>query len=197
MRRSVSYSKEFDSFVLAPGLPFYFTAAITLITGTMFVVWLGEQMTERGIGNGISLIIFAGIVSRFPSAVAQFFEQVRQGQIQVIAMLLMLVVIFLVTAFVVYVERAQRRITVNYAQRQSGRRLYAAQSTHLPLKVNMAGVIPPIFASSLILFPATISQWFGRSGFGILNQISYALSPGQPLYLVCFMVAITFFCFFY
>jgi len=176
--------------VINPGLSFYFIAAVTLMTGTMFIVWLGEQMTERGIGNGISLIIFAGIVSRFPAAIAQVLQQVRQGQTQVISLLLLIGVVVLVTAFVVFVERAQRRITVNYAQKQAGRKLYAAQSTHLPLKINMSGVIPPIFASSIILFPATVAQWFGGQGSGILSDISAALSPGQPLYLACFTVAI-------
>lgn len=183
--------------VIDPGFSFYFIAAVTLVTGTMFIVWLGEQMTERGIGNGISLIIFAGIVSRFPAAIAQIMQQVRQGQMQVISLLLLLGVIALVTAFVVFMERAQRKIAVNYAQRQAGRRLYAAQSTHLPLKINMAGVIPPIFASSFIVFPGTLAKWFSKPGSGILSQISFALSPGHPLYLLLFTAAIVFFCFFY
>src|SRR5690606_9085958 len=140
---------------------FYFIATLTLVTGTMFLMWLGEQMTERGIGNGISLIIFAGIVSRFPEAIASVSEQVRQGQMEVISLLILVALVLLVTAFVVYMERAQRRIPVHYAKRQQGRHLYAAQTSHLPLKINMAGVIPPIFASSIILFPATIAEWFG------------------------------------
>ncbi len=184
--------------VLAPGFGFYFVSTLTLVTGTMFLVWLGEQITERGVGNGISLIIFAGIVSRFPSAIAEVMTQVRQGQMQVISMLLLLAVVVGVTAFVVFMERAQRKITVNYARRQQGRKLYAAQSSHLPLKINMAGVIPPIFASSIILFPGTIAQWFANvPGMGWLTQVSVMLSPGQPLYLLFDAIAIIFFCFFY
>ncbi len=184
--------------VIDPGFSFYFTATITLVAGTMFLMWLGEQMTERGIGNGISLIIFAGIVSRFPAAIAQVMGQVREGQLQVISMLLLIVVVLLVTAFVVFMERGQRRITVNYAKRQQGRKMYAAQSSHLPLKINMAGVIPPIFASSIILFPGTIAQWFsGVAGMGWLTQVSLMLQPGQPLYLLFDAIAIIFFCFFY
>lgn len=184
--------------VLNPGFSFYFIATLTLVTGTMFLVWLGEQITERGVGNGISLIIFAGIVSRFPSAIAEVLNQVKQGQMQVISLFLLMTVVAGVTAFVVYVERAQRRITVNYARRQQGRKLYAAQSSHLPLKINMAGVIPPIFASSIILFPGTIAQWFANvPGMGWLTQVSLMLSPGQPLYLLFEAVAIVFFCFFY
>lgn len=184
--------------VLNPGPAFYFIAAVTLTTGTMFLMWLGEQMTERGVGNGISLIIFAGIVSRFPAAIAQLMQQVREGQMQIISLLLLLVVVAAITAFIVFVERGQRRIAVNYAKRQQGRKLYAAQSSHLPLKINMAGVIPPIFASSIILFPATLAQWFGQSGrLSWLNDISLALSPGQPIYLIFFASAIVFFCFFY
>lgn len=183
---------------LNPGFIFYFTATVTLVTGTMFLMWLGEQITERGIGNGISLIIFAGIVSGLPSAIGQTLEQVRQGQIQFLALILILAVVVGVTAFVVFMERAQRRITVNYAQRQQGRKLYAAQSSHLPLKINMAGVIPPIFASSIILLPATLAQWFGNTkGFEWLSEIGMALSPGQPLYVLLFTLAIAFFCFFY
>jgi preprotein translocase subunit SecY len=184
--------------VIAPGFSFYLVATLTLVTGTMFLMWLGEQMTERGVGNGISLIIFAGIVARFPSAVGELFNQVRQGQMQVISLLLLVAVIIAVTAFVVYMERAQRRITVNYAKRQQGRKMLAAQSTHLPLKINMAGVIPPIFASSIILFPGTIAQWFGNAkGFSWLTYVKTLLSPGQPLYLILFAAAVVFFCFFY
>lgn len=184
--------------VINPGFAFYFVSTLTLVTGTMFLMWLGEQITERGIGNGISLIIFAGIASRFPAAIAEVMSQVRQGQMQVISLLLLIVVVFGVTAFVVYMERAQRRITVNYARRQQGRKIYAAQSSHLPLKINMAGVIPPIFASAIILFPGTIAQWFsGVKGFGWLTQVSLMLSPGQPLYLIFDAVAIIFFAFFY
>jgi len=184
--------------VLIPGVYFYFVATLTLATGTMFIVWLGEQMTERGVGNGISMIIFAGIVSRFPSAVAQVLGQVRQGQMQVISLFLLLALVIVVTGAVVFVERGQRRITVNYARRQVGRMQYAAQTSHLPLKINMAGVIPPIFASSIILFPATLAQWFGHGkGMEWLNQLGFALSMGQPLYLISYAVAIVFFCFFY
>ncbi len=183
---------------LNPTVGFYLIAAITLTTGTMFLMWLGEQITEKGIGNGISLIIFAGIVSGLPSAIGRTLEQVRQGQMQVITLLLVVVMILLITGFVVFVERAQRRITINYAKRQQGNKLYAAQSTHLPLKINMAGVIPPIFASSIILFPATLASWFGNSGsYSWLNAIALWLQPGQPLYLLIFVVAVVFFCFFY
>lgn len=183
---------------LNPTLGFYLVAALTLTTGTMFLMWLGEQISEKGIGNGISLIIFSGIVSGFPSALGRTFEQVRQGQMSVITLLLVLVMILLITAFVIFVERAQRRITINYAKRQQGNKLYAPQTTHLPLKINMAGVIPPIFASSIILFPATLASWFGNSGnYSWLNHISLSLQPGQPLYILLFAVAVVFFCFFY
>ncbi len=147
--------------VINPGFAFYFTAVVSLVTGTMFLMWLGEQITERGIGNGISIIIFAGIVAGLPPAIAHTIEQARQGDLHFLVLLLVAVLVFAVTFFVVFVERGQRRIVVNYAKRQQGRRVYAAQSTHLPLKVNMAGVIPAIFASSIILFPATIASWFG------------------------------------
>ncbi len=185
--------------VIAPGFSFYFISTVTLVTGTMFLMWLGEQMTERGVGNGISLIIFAGIASRFPASVAEVFTQVREGQMQVIALLLLIVVVIAVTAFVVFVERAQRRITINYAKRQQGQRLYAAESSHLPLKINMAGVIPPIFATSIILFPATFASWFSSpdKGFTWIDQIRIALSPGQPLFIIFYAAAIIFFCFFY
>jgi preprotein translocase subunit SecY len=184
--------------VLIPGANFYFTATITLTAGTLFLMWLGEQMTERGIGNGISLIIFAGIVSRFPEAIAQVFQQVREGQMQPISLLLIFALVVIITGVVVFVESAQRRITVNYAKKQVGRKMYAAQSSHLPLKINMSGVIPPIFASSILLFPATLAQWFGYGkGMGWLRDIGFALSMGQPLYLICFTAAIIFFCFFY
>jgi preprotein translocase subunit SecY len=183
---------------LISGFSFYFTTTITLVTGTMFLMWLGEQMTERGVGNGISLIIFAGIVSGLPAAIARTLEDVRQGQMSILEMLLVVLIIIAVTAFVVFMERAQRRITVNYAQRQQGRKVFAAQSSHLPLKINMSGVIPPIFASSIILFPASLAQWFGKSpGLGWLNDISLVLSQGQPLYIIIFTTAIIFFCFFY
>ena len=184
--------------VLNPSPTFYFTAVVTLVTGTMFLMWLGEQMTERGIGNGISLIIFASIVSRFPSALGQVFEQVRQGQMQSISLILLAVLVLLVTGVVVFFERAQRRIAINYAKRQQGRKMYQAQSSHLPLKINMSGVIPPIFASSIIMFPAAIAKFFATTkGFGWLNDMALALSPGQPLYILVFAIAVIFFSFFY
>jgi preprotein translocase subunit SecY len=161
-------------------------------------MWLGEQITERGVGNGISLIIFAGIVSGLPAAIGKSLEQVREGQLQFLGLVLIVAIVLAVTAFVVFVERGQRRITVNYAQRQQGRQNYSAQSSHLPLKINMAGVIPPIFATSIILLPATLAQWFGGGKhMGWLSDIGFALSPGQPLYLMLFTAAIIFFCFFY
>lgn len=184
--------------VLIPGAYFYFIATITLTAGTMFLMWLGEQITERGIGNGISMLIFAGIVSRFPAAIVQVMSQVRQGQMQVISLFLLIAIVVAVTAAVVFIERGQRRIAVNYAKRQVGRMLYSAQNSNLPLKINMAGVIPPIFASSIILFPATLAQWFGNSkGMEWLNQVGFALSMGQPLYLIFYSLAIVFFCYFY
>ncbi|CAL7959405.1 Sec translocon subunit SecY [Gammaproteobacteria bacterium] len=184
--------------VLIPGPYFYFVATLTLTTGTMFIVWLGEQMTERGIGNGISMIILAGIVSRFPEAVVKVIGQVRQGQMQVITLFLLVAVVIVVTGFVVFIERGQRRITVNYAKRQTGRMLYNAQSSNLPLKINMAGVIPPIFASSIVMFPATVAQWFGQTkGMEWLGQFGLFISMGQPLYYIFYAVAIVFFCFFY
>lgn len=177
---------------------FYFTAVVTLATGTMFLMWLGEQITEKGIGNGISLIIFSGIVSNFPNAIASVFQQIREGQMQSLTLLLIVVIVVVVTGFVVFIERAQRRIRVNYAQRTQGRKVYAAQSSHLPLKINMSGVIPPIFASSIILLPATLAQFFGRGkGMDWLADIGMLLSPGQPLYLVVYAAAIVFFAFFY
>ena len=184
--------------VINPGFAFYFTAVVSLVTGTMFLMWLGEQITERGIGNGISIIIFAGIVAGLPPAIAHTIEQARQGDLHFLVLLLVAVLVFAVTFFVVFVERGQRRIVVNYAKRQQGRRVYAAQSTHLPLKVNMAGVIPAIFASSIILFPATIASWFGGgTGWNWLTTISLYLQPGQPLYVLLYASAIIFFCFFY
>lgn len=183
---------------LDPGFSFYFTTALTLVTGTMFLMWLGEQVTERGIGNGISMIIFAGIVAGLPAAMGRTLEQVREGQLQVIILLLLLAAVIGVVAFVVFIERAQRRITIHYARRMQGGKVYAAQSTHLPLKINMAGVIPPIFASSLILFPATLAQWFGNSkGMSWLSSLSVALQQGQPLHMLLFAAGIIFFCFFY
>ncbi|ALS97260.1 preprotein translocase subunit SecY [Lacimicrobium alkaliphilum] len=184
--------------VLSPGFGFYFTAVVSLVTGTMFLMWLGEQVTERGIGNGISIIIFAGIVAGLPTAIGQTVEQARQGDLNMLFLLLIGVIIVAVTYFVVFVERGQRRIVVNYAKRQQGRKVFAAQSTHLPLKVNMAGVIPPIFASSIILFPGTIASWFGSNeSMSWLQDVSLMLSPGQPLYVLLYAAAIIFFCFFY
>ena len=183
---------------LQPDLFFYFTAVVTLVTGTMFLMWLGEQMTEKGIGNGISLIIFSGIVSSLPGAIASVFQQVREGQMQALTLLIIAAVVVVVTGFVVFVERGQRRIRVNYAQRTQGRKVYAAQTSHLPLKINMAGVIPPIFASSIILLPATLAQFFAKGkGMDWLSDIAMALSPGQPLYLLVYAAAILFFAFFY
>ena len=183
---------------LQPDFAFYFTAVVTLVTGTMFLMWLGEQITEKGIGNGISLIIFSGIVSSMPNAIASVFQQVREGQMQALTLLLVTIIVVAVTGFVVFMERGQRRIRVNYAQRTQGRKVYAAQTSHLPLKINMAGVIPPIFASSIILLPATLAQFFARGkGMDWLADIGMALSPGQPLYLIVYAVAILFFAFFY
>jgi preprotein translocase subunit SecY len=181
-----------------PGLAFYTTAVVSLVTGTMFLMWLGEQITERGIGNGISIIIFVGIIAGLPKAIGQTAEQARQGELHLLVLLALLVIVFATTAFVVFVERGQRRIVVNYAKRQQGRKVFAAQSTHLPLKLNMAGVIPAIFASSVILFPGTIAQWFGQTeGLGWLSDVSLALQPGQPLHMMLYAAAIIFFCFFY
>lgn len=182
----------------APGPSTLFTAVVTLVTGTMFLMWLGEQVTERGIGNGISMIIFAGIVAGLPSAVSQTFELARQGELNVAALFAVFGIALAVVYFVVFMERGQRRITVNYAKQQRGRRMYAGQQSHLPLKVNMAGVIPPIFATSILLFPASIGQWVGNAKeWAWLQEMSLALGPGQPLYIVLFSVGIIFFCFFY
>ncbi|AWX14125.1 preprotein translocase subunit SecY [Mergibacter septicus] len=180
------------------GFSFYFTAVISLVTGSMFLMWLGEQITERGVGNGISLIIFAGIVAGLPAAIGHTIEQTRQGQMHLLVLLLIAAVVFAVTYFVVFVERGQRRLVINYAKRQQGRYMLAAQSQYLPLKVNMAGVIPAIFASSIILFPATITQWFGEGqNLDWLSDLSMLLRPGAPLYLVLYAIAIIFFSFFY
>lgn len=184
--------------VLDPGLMFRFVTVTTLVTGTMFLMWLGEQITERGIGNGISLIIFAGIVAGLPSAIGGLFELVRTGAMHPFTSLVICVLVVLVTGFVVFVERGQRKILVNYAKRQVGNKVYGGQSSHLPLKLNMAGVIPPIFASSIILFPATLGQWFGSSeGWTWLRDITSTLAPGQPIYVFLYALAIVFFCFFY
>ncbi|WP_207061686.1 preprotein translocase subunit SecY [Motiliproteus sp. SC1-56] len=179
-------------------LSFYFVAVVTLVSGAVFLMWLGEQITERGIGNGISLLIFAGIVAGLPGAIGQSFEASRQGDLNILALLTIAVLAVATVAFVVFMERGQRRITINYAKRQQGRKVYAAQSSHLPLKVNMAGVIPPIFASSILLFPASVGQWFGQSeNMGWLQDIALALGPGQPLYILLFAAAVIFFCYFY
>lgn len=186
--------------VVHTGFGFYFTAVVSLVTGTMFLMWLGEQITERGIGNGISLIIFVGIIAGLPHALGATAEQARQGELHILLLLLLAVIVFAVTYFVVFVERGQRRIVVNYAKRQQGNRVFAAQSTHLPLKLNMAGVIPAIFASSIILFPGTIASWFGQGDSwmaNLLQEISLTLQPGQPLYEMLYAAAIIFFSFFY
>jgi preprotein translocase subunit SecY len=193
-----SQSMGGSSLVMNPGPSFILTAVVTLVTGTIFLMWLGEQVTERGVGNGISMIIFSGIVAGLPAAIGSTLELVRTGEMNIITILVLFSIALGVTGFVVFVERAQRRITVNYAKRQQGRKVYAAQSTHLPLKINMSGVIPPIFASSIILFPATLGSWVGQhEGMGWLRDIASTLSPGQPLYVICYTLAIVFFCFFY
>lgn len=186
-----------QSVVFLTGLGFVLTASITLITGTMFLMWLGEQITERGIGNGISILIFAGIVAGLPQAIGGTLELARTGELSAFTVILLFSMVIAVTAFVVFVERGQRRITVNYAKRQQGRKTYAAQSSHLPLKLNMAGVIPPIFASSIILFPATLGDIATGNGNSLLNTIVSTLQPGQPLYILLYASAIIFFCFFY
>lgn len=184
--------------VLDPGLAFRLTSVVTLVSGTMFLMWLGEQITERGIGNGISIIIFTGIVAGLPSALGSTLELARTGAFSIPLVFFLFAVTILVTALVVFVERGQRKITVNYAKRQVGNKLYGGQTSHLPLKLNMAGVIPPIFASSIILFPATLAGWFGSSEKMLwLKDVGAAISPGQPIYIFLFAVAIVFFCFFY
>ncbi|MGB0238546.1 MAG: preprotein translocase subunit SecY [Cycloclasticus sp.] len=184
--------------VFNPGFSFMFTAVVTLVSGTLFLMWLGEQVTERGIGNGISIIIFAGIVAGLPSAIGGTLELVRTGEMNAFMVIMLFLVAVAVTAFVIFVERAQRRIKINYAKRQQGNKMVAGQSSFLPLKLNMAGVIPPIFASSIILFPSTIAGWFGNNaGMNWLQDISSMLSPGQPIYVLLYATAIIFFCFFY
>ena len=184
--------------VLDPGLMFRITTVTTLVTGTMFLMWLGEQITERGLGNGISIIIFAGIAAGLPNAIAGTLELVRTGSMHPLTALLIAVCVVAITAFVCFVERGQRKILVNYAKRQVGNKVYGGQSSHLPFKLNMSGVIPPIFASSLILFPATLLSWFGSAeGFVWLRDLSGALSPGQPVYVMFYATLIVFFCFFY
>ena len=196
---SIALPNMQSGLVVNPNMLFYITSVISLVTGTMFLMWLGEQITERGIGNGISLIIFAGIVADLPSTIGQTIEQARAGDLSPIVLLLIAVIAFAVTYFVVFVERGQRRIVVNYASRQQGRMMAPARSSHLPLKVNMAGVIPAIFASSIIVFPASVTQWFGQSSEGLewLFDLSQLLQPGQPLYIVLFTIAVIFFAFFY
>ena len=184
--------------VISPGFGFRMTSVVTLTAGTMFLMWLGEQITERGLGNGISILIFGGIAAGLPSAIGGLLELVRTGAMSIIVALLVVVLVALITYFVVFVERGQRKILVNYARRQVGNKVYGGQSSHLPLKLNMAGVIPPIFASSIILLPATIANWFS-SGDSMrwLKDISSTLSPGQPVYVMLYAAAIIFFCFFY
>jgi len=186
------------SVVLEPGILFKVIAVTTLVSGTIFLMWLGEQITEKGIGNGISLIIFAGIVAGLPSALGGTFEQVNTGAMHAITAFILLALVSVVIAFVVFVERGQRRIPIHYAQRMRGRKMYGGQEGHLPLKLNMAGVIPPIFASSIILFPATLGGWFGTAeNMGWLKDIATTMSPGQPLYILFYAMAIIFFCFFF
>lgn len=194
---SVALQKQ-PGLVIDPGAMFVITTVATLVTGTMFLMWLGEQITERGIGNGISIIIFGGIAAGLPNAIGGLFELVRTGAIHPLWAIFICVVIVLVTAGVVFVERGQRKILVNYAKRQVGNKVYGGQSSHLPLKLNMSGVIPPIFASSIILFPATVAQWFGSSdSMSWLKDVASTLSPGQPIYILLYSAAIVFFCFFY
>jgi len=184
--------------VLSPGFGFRMTAVVSLTAGTMFLMWLGEQITERGLGNGISILIFGGIAAGLPNAVGGLFELVRTGAMSVLVALFIIIVVALVTYFVVFVERGQRKILVNYARRQVGNKVYGGQSSHLPLKLNMAGVIPPIFASSIILLPATVVNWFSAGdSMRWLKDISGALTPGQPIYVLLYVIAIVFFCFFY
>ena len=184
--------------VLNPGFGFRMTTVVSLVAGTMFLMWLGEQITERGLGNGISILIFAGIAAGLPGSVGGLFELVRTGAMSIIAALFIIAIVILVTYFVVFVERGQRKILVNYAKRQVGNKVYGGQSSHLPLKLNMSGVIPPIFASSIILLPATIVGWFATGeGLTWLKDLSGALSPGQPIYVLLYAAMIVFFCFFY
>jgi len=184
--------------VIAPGFGFRLTSVVTLTAGTMFLMWLGEQITERGLGNGISILIFGGIAAGLPNAIGGLLELVRTGAMSIVVALLVVVLVAGVTYFVVFVERGQRKILVNYARRQVGNKVYGGQSSHLPLKLNMAGVIPPIFASSIILLPATIANWFSAGdSMRWLKDISSTLSPGQPVYVMLYAAAIVFFCFFY
>jgi preprotein translocase subunit SecY len=181
-----------------PGLGFTLTAIVSLVTGAMFMMWLGEQITERGVGNGISMLIFAGIVATLPAAVGSSLTQAYEGQISGLLLFIVAIIAVVVIAGIVFIERGQRRITVNYAKRQQGNKVFQAQSSHLPLKVNMAGVIPAIFASSILLFPASIGQWFGQAGGAEwLQDMALLIGPGQPLYVILFSALIIFFCFFY
>jgi preprotein translocase subunit SecY len=181
-----------------PGPAFTITAVVSLVSGAMFLMWLGEQITEKGIGNGISMLIFAGIVAGFPAAIGTSLQQAYEGQINGVLLMVVGLIAIGVIAIIVYVERAQRRITVNYAKRQQGRKMFQAQASHLPLKINMAGVIPAIFASSILLFPASIAQWFGQAdGSEWLAELAFLIGPGQPLYIIIFSAMIIFFCFFY
>ncbi|HBO5594938.1 TPA: preprotein translocase subunit SecY [Pseudomonas aeruginosa] len=187
--QGVAFSNDFG---------FYFVAVTTFVAGAMFMMWLGEQITERGVGNGISMLIFAGIVAGLPRAIGQSFESARQGDINIFALIGVGLLAVAIIAFVVFIERGQRRISVHYAKRQQGRKVFAAQTSHLPLKVNMAGVIPAIFASSILLFPASLGSWFGQSeGLGWLQDVAQAIAPGQPLNILLFTAGIVFFCFFY
>ncbi|MDF5859959.1 preprotein translocase subunit SecY [Pseudomonas aeruginosa] len=187
--QGVAFSNDFG---------FYFVAVTTFVAGAMFMMWLGEQITERGVGSGISMLIFAGIVAGLPRAIGQSFESARQGDINIFALIGVGLLAVAIIAFVVFIERGQRRIAVHYAKRQQGRKVFAAQTSHLPLKVNMAGVIPAIFASSILLFPASLGSWFGQSeGLGWLQDVAQAIAPGQPLNILLFTAGIVFFCFFY
>jgi preprotein translocase subunit SecY len=199
--QAISISVALESqqgLVLEPGMQFRLVCVVSLVTGTMFIMWLGEQITERGLGNGISIVIFAGIVAGLPNAIGGLFELVRTGSINPLSAIFIVALIVIVTGVVVFVERGQRKILVNYAKRQVGNKIYGGQSSHLPLKLNMSGVIPPIFASSLILFPATLANWF-TSGDATrwIRDIASALTPGQPLYVLLYSGLIVFFCFFY
>jgi len=199
--QSLSISVALESsagLVLSPGFGFRLTAVFSLTAGTMFLMWLGEQITERGLGNGISILIFAGIAAGLPSAMGGLLELVRTGAMSILIAILIVAVVVLVTYFVVFVERGQRKILVNYARRQVGNKVYGGQSSHLPLKLNMAGVIPPIFASSIILLPATIVGWVSTGeSMRWLRDIASTLTPGQPIYVMLYAGAIVFFCFFY
>ena len=194
----ISIGLERMGAVIDPGWGFRLMSVLTLTAGTAFIMWLGEQITERGIGNGISMIILSSIIAGLPAAIGGTLELVSTGEMSPALALILILLVIAVTYFVVYMERGQRRITVNYAKRQQGRRMMAGQTSHLPFKINMSGVIPPIFASSLILFPATIASWFGTSeGFGWLQSLAAKLSPGQPIYIMIYASLIVFFCFFY